>query len=157
MGADLSKVELLTRREIEARMAGPLVGRFVQVLGKEQALKEVSQVVQSLAAEAGAQAAQALGGDDMKHFHRVLEMWKAGGALEIKPQEADDKKLVFKVTRCRYAEMYRELGLQELGEVLSCGRDAAFARGFNPKIGMKRTTTLMSGGPCCDFRFEWDN
>lgn len=118
--------------------------------------EEVRKPVENLgpAGTAGAQLAQRLGGNSMEHFHKALDMWKQGGALEVVPEEMDERKLVFKVTRCRYAEMYRKLGCEELGEVLSCGRDAAFAAGFNPKIRLIRNKTLMSGGPYCDFRFE---
>lgn len=154
MGEDISQINLLARREIEARVAGPLVEGFAQAFGPEPTLAQVGAVVQRLAGEAGAQLAQSLGGDTMEHFHKVLDVWTRGGALEIELEEKDAGKLVFKVKRCRYAEMYRDLGYEELGQVLSCGRDAAFARGFNPKIRMTRTTTLMSGGPCCDFKFE---
>ncbi len=98
-------------------------------------------MVQSLAAEAGAQAAQALGGDRHEAFFTGAgDVERPAGPWRSSRRRRMIKILVFKVTRCRYAEKYRELGLQELGEVLSCGRDAAFARGFNPKIGMKRTT-----------------
>ena len=154
MTEDINQVNLLTRREIEARMAGPLVGQFCEAMGTEKALAEVDKVVQRLAWEAGAQLAQALGGNSMEHFHQAPDMWKQGGALEIELEEKDSSKLVFKVTRCRYAEMYRELGYEELGQVLSCGRDGAFAQGFNPGIRMIRTQTIMSGAPYCDFKFE---
>lgn len=154
MAEDLTQIKLLARREIEARTAGPLIEQFCEAMGRDKALAEVDKVVQRLAEEAGAQMAQALGGNTMEHFHKAPDMWKQGGALEIELEDKDQDKLVFKVTRCRYAEMYRELGYEELGQVLSCGRDAAFARGFNPGIRMTRTQTILSGGPYCDFKFE---
>ena len=40
-----------------------------------------------------------------------------------------------------------------MGYYLSCGRDAAFAEGFNPDIRMTRTQTIMQGAAFCDFRF----
>ena len=58
------------------------------------------------------------------------------------------------VTRCRYAEMYEELGLQELGYMLSCARDFAMIDGFNPRINLTRTQTIMEGANHCDFLFE---
>lgn len=157
MAEDLNQIDLLIRREIEARTAGPLIEQFIAAFGEDKALAEVAKVVQRLAGEAGFQFAQSLGGNTMEHFHQAPEVWKKGGALEIELEEKDKGKLVFKVTRCRYAEMYRDLGYEELGQVLSCARDAAFARGFNPAIRMTRTQTIMSGSPCCDFRFELEN
>lgn len=43
----------------------------------------------------------------------------------------------FNVTRCRYAEFYRALGLAELGAVFSCNRDAALIEGFAADIEFK--------------------
>ena len=60
----------------------------------------------------------------------------------------------FDVTRCRYAEMYRDLGYVDLGVIFSCGRDWCFARGFNPDIELTRTQTIMEGAPICDFRYS---
>jgi hypothetical protein len=63
-------------------------------------------------------------------------------------------ELSFNVTRCRYAEMYRSLGLEDLGGSLSCARDFALVEGFNPEIELKRTQTIMEGAAYCDFRFK---
>jgi hypothetical protein len=50
--------------------------------------------------------------------------------------------------------MYRELGIPELGAILSCGRDAALVEGFNPGVQLTRTQTILQGAPCCDFRYQ---
>ncbi len=68
--------------------------------------------------------------------------------------EQSPDRLAFNVVRCRYAEMYRALGLEALGASLSCQRDFALVQGFNPEIRLKRTQTLMEGAPFCDFRFH---
>ena len=67
--------------------------------------------------------------------------------------EQSAERLSFNVTRCRYAEMYRALGLADLGSSLSCQRDFSLVEGFNPAIGLTRTQTLMEGASHCDFRF----
>jgi len=154
MGEDLAAVKLLARREIEARMAIPLIQQFAKAFGEEKALEQVAEVIRRLAGEAGREVAGKFGGDSMPHFHGCLDIWGQGGALEIDVEEKEASKLVFKVTRCRYAEMYEELGSRETGLVLSCERDAAFAQGFNPKIRLTRTQTIMGGAPHCDFCFE---
>lgn len=79
MTEDINQVNMLVRREIEARMAGPLIEQFCEALGTERALAEVDKVVQRLAREAGAQAAQAMGGNSMELFHKATEMWKKAG------------------------------------------------------------------------------
>jgi hypothetical protein len=66
----------------------------------------------------------------------------------------DDAGFEFNVTRCRYAEMYRRLGLADLGPILSCSRDGEMIAGFNPDIEFRRTQTLMVGATHCDFRYR---
>ncbi|MBV8078700.1 MAG: L-2-amino-thiazoline-4-carboxylic acid hydrolase, partial [Planctomycetaceae bacterium] len=87
-------------------------------------------------------------------FARGLERWREGGALEIDILEQSPERLSFNVTRCRYAEMYRALGLADLGSSLSYQRDFALVEGFNPAIRLTRTQTIMEGTPYCDFRFR---
>ena len=38
MGADLSQIGMLAQREIEARIAGPLIKAFMTEIGEERAL-----------------------------------------------------------------------------------------------------------------------
>ena len=60
------------------------------------------------------------------------------------------------VTRCRYAEMYRAMGLAELGAILSCNRDGAFCEGYDPKLKLERTQTIMGGASHCNFRYRYE-
>ena len=80
-------------------------------------------------------------------------MFSMGGALETEPVAETPGQIGLNVTRCRYAEMYKEHGLEEFGYLLSCGRDFALMEGFNPGIKFTRTQTIMEGAPYCDFRF----
>ena len=154
MGPDGSKLTLLGRREIEARIVGPLVRAFADEVGSEKALAIVSRVIEGLAREGGAEMARGLGESSLAAFATCLDRWQEGGALEIEVREQTDKVLSFDVVRCRYAEMYRALGLADLGAHLSCVRDFALVEGFNPDIALSRTQTLMGGASHCDFRFR---
>ena len=46
------------------------------------------------------------------------------------------------------------MGLGEIGHLLSCERDGAFCEGFDPKIKLTRTQTIMGGAKVCDFRYR---
>jgi fumarate reductase iron-sulfur subunit len=153
-GADLSQVSILARREIEARILMPVLNAFIKEYGKEQTVKLVDPVIQDLAKEGGVQLAKALGGNTIAHFAKGLSLWTREDALRMDVIEQTEKKFAFNVTRCRYADMYKELGVQDYGALLSCGRDAALIVGFNPKIKFTRTQTIMSGAPYCDFRYD---
>ncbi|GAB4333460.1 MAG: L-2-amino-thiazoline-4-carboxylic acid hydrolase [Candidatus Abyssubacteria bacterium] len=151
---EFAAVGLLTRREIEARIAGPLLQAFIEQFGREPTLKAAEKVIASLARESGAMLAQLLGGNTMQHFADGTAFWGQGGALEYEVLEANSTRISLNVTRCKFAEMYDQLGMRDLGYLLSCGRDFAMIEGFNPKITLTRSRTIMQGDPFCDFRFE---
>jgi hypothetical protein len=52
--------------------------------------------------------------------------------------------------------MYREMDLADVGHILSCGRDGTFCTGYNPKIKLDRTQTIMEGKSHYDFRYRWE-
>ena len=83
--------------------------------------------------ESGDELARTLGEQTLEAFGQSLGRWRENGALEIDILEQTPEKLSFNVTRCRYAEMYRALGLADLGGSLSCQRDYALAEGFEPE------------------------
>lgn len=146
-------MSLLERREIEAQIAAPLVRAFMDEFGRERTLRTVERVIQKLARRKGSDLAKLAGGNSLKHFANVvLPVWREGGALDIEILEANDQRCSFNVTRCKYAEMYQQLGLQKFGCLFSCCRDFAFISGFNSKLKLKRTQTIMEGDRFCDFR-----
>ncbi len=153
MGADLGSIGVLARREIEARIAGPLIKAFMAEIGDERALEIAREVIVSLARESGEMLGQLVGENSLEQFARGLPLWNRDDALSFDIPESTPEKLSMNVTRCRYAEMYKELGLADLGFTLSCGRDYAMVEGFNPKIKLERTQTIMEGADHCDFRY----
>ncbi|MDB5349187.1 MAG: hypothetical protein JWN86_434 [Planctomycetota bacterium] len=145
---------LLQRREIEARIVAPFVRAVMSELGDVKTLELLRGVVASLARESGAAMAREFGEATLTAFARGLDRWKEGGALEIEIVEQSRDRLDFNVTRCRYAELYRALGMADLGSTLSCCRDFALIEGFNPAVSLTRTQTIMEGASHCDFRFR---
>ncbi len=154
MPVDAPSLTLFQRREIEARIVGPLIRAVMAEIGPERTKALLGEVIAGLARDAGAAMAREFTDASLPAFARGLERWTAGGALEIRMIEADEQRLDFDVTRCRYAEMYRELGLEDLGASLSCCRDFALIEGFNPGVELTRTQTIMEGASHCDFRFR---
>jgi hypothetical protein len=151
LNADLG---VLKRREVEARLIGPLVEALGEEFGRERVIEVLRRVIVRIAHEQGAALVTQTGGNTLEHFGAVREQWQRGDALQTELLEQTPERLSFNVTRCRYAELYRALGLEELGAVLSCNRDFALIQGFNPAVKLTRTQTLMGGAPFCDFRYE---
>lgn len=153
MSTDPTAMTLLQRREIEANIVAPLVRAVMGELGEARTLELLREVVAGLARQSGAAMAVEFGDASLSAFARGLDRWKEGGALEIDMLAEAPDRLEFNVTRCRYAEMYRALGMADLGGSLSCCRDFALVEGFNPEVKLTRTQTIMEGAPHCDFRF----
>jgi predicted ArsR family transcriptional regulator len=142
----------LERRRIEAGVLIPVLQAFQKAFGKERANEVAREVIRELARQDGGRWAQQFG-NDLKAMREVAQLWSAGGALQIQTLAAGEDRLDFNVTRCRYAELFQELGLPELGALIHCSRDFAMAEGFSGEVELKRTQTLMQGAPHCDFRF----
>ena len=152
----LNDVGVLKRREIEARVIAPLLDRLGEEFGEERVTEIAAEVIVNVAKEQGAELAGHMGGNDLAYFADSLENWTKGGALEIEVVEQTDEVFAFNVNRCRYAEMYREIGMADLGATLSCNRDGTMVQGFNPNVRFTRTQTIMSGADHCDFVYQLD-
>ncbi|MGC8668996.1 MAG: L-2-amino-thiazoline-4-carboxylic acid hydrolase [Chthonomonadales bacterium] len=150
----LNSIGVLRRREVEARILHPLIEDLSAEFGRERVLEILRRTIERIAREQGAELAKQAGGCTLAHFAAALEAWTRDGALEMRVLEANDTHLSFDVTRCRYAELYRDLGMQELGSVLSCNRDFALIEGFNPAAQLERAQTIMAGAPVCTFRYR---
>jgi L-2-amino-thiazoline-4-carboxylic acid hydrolase-like protein len=154
MADESPSLPLLKQREIEAKIVGPLIRAFAAEIGEERAVGIVRGVITELARQGGADLARRLGEHSLEAFARSLDRWRENDALEIDMLEQSSEQLSFNVVRCRYAEMYRALGMADLGSSLSCQRDFALAEGFSQDIQLTRTQTLMEGASFCDFRFR---
>jgi predicted hydrocarbon binding protein len=150
----LNAIGVLKRREIEARIVAPLLEALGKEFGRERVLEIARDVIIGVARQQGAALAEGVGGDSLIHFAESTAAWKKDNALEIEVLELNEDRYSFNVTRCRYAEMYRALGIPELGAVLSCNRDFSLIEGFNPDVTLTRTQTIMQGAGYCNFRYE---
>ncbi len=148
------QVGVLVRREIEARILGPMIDAFADAFGRERVLELVRSTIVEIARSQGRAMRMSGTGNDLEDFADTMEAWKRGGALETNILANSGDSFDFNVTRCRYAEMYRELGMEELGSILSCARDYALIEGYNDSVDLTRTRTIMEGASHCDFRYR---
>lgn len=146
----------LTKRKLQAEVIGPIFAEMVAEIGEEKASEILDRAIRKAAINEGrAFAARAPGGKpSMAEFIKLFELWTTGGSLEIDVLEASDTKFDFNVTRCRYAETYREMGLEKIGHLLSCNRDGSFCEGYDPNLKLDRAQTIMGGAKCCTFRYR---
>jgi L-2-amino-thiazoline-4-carboxylic acid hydrolase len=148
---------ILARRRIEAAIIAPIYDEMRKAVGEAKAREILRSAIRRAAIEAGAEmAGRAPGGADLESFKAIQRLWTKDDALVI--EVLDDRPGVFdfNVKRCRYAETYRAMGLGDIGDILSCNRDGAFCEGYDPRIKLTRTQTIMGGASHCDFRYRSD-
>ena len=152
----MPELPIIELRRIEANIIKPIYEEMAAELGEEKARRILGSAIRKAAIEQGktlATAAEEPAG--IAGFARLLERWTANDALRIEVLEQDDERFDFNVVRCRYSEMYREMGLGDIGALLSCNRDGAFCEGYDERLRLSRTQTIMSGASHCNFRYRW--
>ena len=153
----MPELPMLERRRIEAEILKPVYETLVARLGEAAARDILTAAIRQSAIAQGRQFAVAGGGaTDLDSFAALLPHWTKGGALEMTVRRHDAAHLEFDVTRCRYAEMYRAMGLGAIGHILSCNRDGTFCEGYDDRIKLARTQTIMGGASHCDFRYRFE-
>jgi hypothetical protein len=155
--AEPEGLSMLEKRKIEAEILKEVYETLKASHGEAVAKATIAESVRRSAIEQARQfAAAAPGGPSLKAFQDVMPLWTKGGALEIEVQEKTDTSFVFNVVRCRYAETYKAMGLGEIGHLLSCNRDGAFCEGYDPKLKLERSQTIMQGASHCDFKYKYE-
>ena len=152
---DISSVSIFVRRYIEAAVLKNVFGEISNKFGIKAAEEIIGKACSNSAIAHGAAMADVLEKKpDLSDFADILPNWTKEEALEIDVLDEAASVMNFNVTRCRYAEMYEEMGLKDIGHLLSCSRDADFCKGYNSEIKFERTQTIMKGAKYCDFRLK---
>lgn len=150
----MTDLPILELRRIEARILKHVFDVITERSGREEAEAVVGETCSRSAIEQGkVMADRVSGAPDFNDFREIMPLWTKEGALEIDHLDSPDGEMNFNVTRCRYSEMYREMGLGDIGHLLSCNRDGDFCIGYNPDMKLERTQTIMKGASHCDFRY----
>jgi hypothetical protein len=150
-------LSMLEKRKIEAEILKEVYETLKASHGEAVAKKTVEESVRRSAIEqARTFAASVPGGTSLKSFQDIQHLWTKGGSLEIEVKEQSDTTFTFNVVRCRYAETYKAMGMGEIGHLLSCNRDGAFCEGYDPKLKLERTQTIMQGASHCNFKYTYE-
>ncbi len=146
---------LIGQAKIQAQVLVPLVKALQAELGERRANDLVRRALGDLYRGYG---------DEYRRIKNEANLGKAvasafasyarNDALEYHVIEQSHDSFAMNVTRCRYAEFYKELGEPELGFLLVCSADFPVAEGLGPDIELTRTQTIMQGASYCDFRYK---
>jgi len=124
-------------------------------IGREKLHEMMKRVIDTTARQQMGEFAKKAGKNDLATF--AQDFLKPDSIyqklLTFQVVEDSPKALEVKVAECLWAKTYREANAADLGYILSCYADYASAEGFNPKMRMIRTKTLMQGNDCCNHRY----
>jgi hypothetical protein len=151
-----SEVSFLDKAKIQAQVLVPVMRALREEMGKEKADALVKQALGGWSKQMFADI-----GKDIEGGRRRWS--KMQGALNdislpgVETTEAvkDAATLEFDVTRCRYAEFFRELNEPELGALLMCSTDFDIAATSDGAVTLTREQTIMQGAPSCTFRYRF--
>ncbi len=146
---------MIEKRRIEAE----LVRDFYDVLQRSMSKPEAQDIIRAAIAASAIRQGKALAAElektpDLADFDSQSAPWYANDALEREVLHSTADALDYNITRCAYAAMYKQMGLGEIGHLLSCNRDAAFCEGYSKDMELTRTQTIMEGADHCDFRYR---
>lgn len=135
----------------------PVLKDLAKELGEEQVYEILKRIVYESALKGGQTTAGDLPCNDFEAFKLLMKesspFWEHVFSMEI--VEDTPETIEVKVSECLWAKTFREMGAEDLGYLLVCYRDYADCKGFNPKITMVRSKTLMQGDEYCNHRFLW--
>jgi len=135
----------------------PVLQGLAKELGEDHFVDVLRKVAFETALKAGQDIARQLPCNDLAAFKAAGEPGHFGKhVLSLEIVEHTPRAFEVKVTECLWAKTFREMGAAEIGYSLICHRDYADCQGFNPKITMTRSKTLMQGDDCCNHRFVWE-
>ncbi|MGQ0655856.1 MAG: L-2-amino-thiazoline-4-carboxylic acid hydrolase [Betaproteobacteria bacterium] len=147
-------VPLLEQVQLQAQVLVPLVKALRAELGEERADAIVRKALGELFRTYGEKWWAAQGEGDLgEKGAAAFRMFAAGDALQYEVLKKTPQAFEVNVTRCRYAEFYKKLGVPELGFLLTCSADFGLAEGYGPDVKLTRTQTIMQGAGHCDFRY----
>jgi len=148
-------VSVIEQAKIQAQVLVPLVKALQAELGETRANALVRGTLGDLYRRYGEEFWQSR--KDKSLGNAVAAAFTAYGkddALEYNVIEQSQDAFAIDITRCRYAEFYKELGEPELGFLMVCTADFRVAEGFGGDVTLKRTQTIMQGASHCDFRYS---
>jgi hypothetical protein len=121
--------------------------RFVETL-KAASAKTAAEQARKQAPPAPGNTLSAMLGDFLEGDSRF---WSH--VLSHTFTEKTESVVEARVTRCLWAQTFREAGAADIGYATICHPDFFSCTAFNPKIHMTRTKTLMQGDDHCNHRW----
>lgn len=137
------------------RLLIPILQNLSSSIGKSEFIGMLMKANSEISTHRGENWAKRVPENDLATFTANLKnpsrLWEHTCTYEI--LEFTEKVVELKYTECICATIFREAKASDIGYAAICHGDFAVAQGFNPKIKLTRTKTLMQGDDCCNHRY----
>jgi hypothetical protein len=138
-------VPVIEQAKIQAQLLVSLVKALQGELGEERANALVRKALGAVYRRYGEEFRRLKNeGNVGSAMASAFATFARSDALDYEVVEQSHDVFQIDVTRCSYAEFYKELGEP----------DFEMACGFDPDIKLTRTQTIMQGAKHCDFRYK---
>ncbi len=136
----------------------PLLKNLAAELGEDHFLETLKEVTFDAALQGGQDGAKNVPCNDLATLTDWAKdpnhFWKHVLTFEIVKDTA--KIFEVRISECLWAKTFLENEAADIGYALLCHPDYACCQGFNPKIKMKRSKTLMQGDDYCNHCWVWE-
>ncbi len=149
-----SQLELLIA---QAQIVLPLIKEFEATLGREKARESGQKAMEKFYVAIGQEIKELYPGNAIEQTAALTPYFAADNALEYEEIRKTSDTYEYRVTTCRYADYYKDLGETELGYIFVCAGDFSLAEGMSPDIELSRPDTIMQGADHCHFYYKLKN
>src|SRR5262245_10718059 len=147
-------IPIIEHGKSQAQVLVPLVKALQVELGEARANGIVRKALGDLYRKFGEEWWRSRGSQNLgDNMASAFRNFAASNALDYEVIKQTPDAYEINVTRCRYAEFYKALGIPELGFLLICTADFTLAEGYGPDVRLSRRQTIMEGASHCDFRY----
>lgn len=136
----------------------PLMHNLAVEFGPDHFAEALKRAVYESAFKSGQDTARQLECNDFAAYTALMRERSefARHVLTLEIVEDTPRVMELRIAECPWAKTFREMGAADLGYLLICHRDYADCQGFNPRIALERSKTLMQGDEYCNHRFVWE-
>ncbi len=138
----------------------PIMKNLEAQIGKNKFIELLKNASMESARQNAQNLVKSLPKNDFTAFKSIFKnllvdrFWQHVLSFEI--VEESNTVIEGKIKECLWAKTFRDADAADIGYAAICHGDYAYCQGFNPKIRMIRTKTLMQGHDICNHRWVWE-
>ena len=150
-------LSFLDKTRIQAQVLVPVLRAMRAELGKDKADAIVKQALREWSQQVFTAIGKELDAPPRRKWSAMQGHMNevSGPSVEFETHRKDKEAFEFDVTRCRFAEFFRDLDEPELGALLACQTDFDIAAASGNEVRLERNQTIMQGAASCTFRYKF--